>query len=85
MLDSPNLLKLTQTYSNLLKLTQTYSNLLRLTQTYSDLLKLTQTYSDLLRRSKIRETGHWAVYYTSFQSLIIKFLIRWLNNLEGFY
>ena len=25
--------------------------------------------------------GHWAVYYTSPQSIIIRFLIPWLNKL----
>ena len=29
-----------------------------------------------------RERGKWAVYYTSPQSLIITFLIRWLNNFK---
>ena len=29
--------------------------------------------------------GHWAVYYTSPQSFIITFLIRWLKNFGDFY
>ena len=29
--------------------------------------------------------GHWALYYTSPQSLIITFSIRQLNNLEDYY
>ena len=29
--------------------------------------------------------GHWAVYYTSLQSFIITFFIRWLCNFGDFY
>ena len=29
--------------------------------------------------------GHWTVYYTSPQSFIIAFLIRWPNNFGDFY
>ena len=31
-----------------------------------------------------REMGQWAVYYTSPQSFIIRFLICWLNNFGDF-
>ena len=30
-------------------------------------------------------TGHWAVYYTSPQSIIIFFLIRWRSNFGNYY
>ena len=54
-----------------------------LTENYYNSAK---AYSTLLTHQLNQEgRGHWALYYTSPQSLIIMFLIRWLNNLGDFH